>query len=222
MSTIAIRRGAVIAAVTALLVTTTPAAHAQAPLVPTVTGDPTSAEWQVIASEWRGFASFFSEWDCMGPIEVRVVERVEDHYPGRNVGPIASFYSFPPQATVYVEHGKVNRENLVHEFAHHLDISCSLGDLPFSEVFLAVQGFEDAHPWLHGSSWSAVPAEHFAQAVLVVFGVASTKIPITPEAVALVGSLGVSYRPEIQASTPFENRSAAERMIGRIRALGPL
>lgn len=174
--------------------TATTASAQSAPSDPAITGEPTPAEQQIIKEEWGRFASVFGGRECLGPVEVRVVDRVEDHYPGRDFGSLASFYLFPPDAIVYIEHGKVNAENLIHEFAHHFDISCSLGERSFGARFIEAQGFEPGHPWLTGESWDTVPAEHFAQAVLAEFGIPSTKITIGPRAERLVASLALDRR----------------------------
>ncbi len=225
MISTASRRAAAFTLAAALLVNTIPIASAQV-AGPTlaVTGAPTAEEQQIVIAEWSRFATFFSDWDCMGSIEVRVVDRVEDFYPGRDFGPIASFYEFPPAAVVYIEHGKVNTENLVHEFAHHLDISCSFSELPMAALFREAQGLSPDGSWLTGPSWNAVPAEHFAQAVLVVFGIPSTKIAITPEGEAIIDSLGSTDRPLAQSEEPEEEkrRDSIRRRLRPSRFHGPL
>ncbi len=154
-----------------------------------VTGEPTGEETAEIEEQWGRFMAAFGGFaDCMGPVEVRVVDRAEDWYGGRNVGPIAAFYRFPPAAIVFIEHRKVVPRNLLHEFAHHLDISCGLGDGATGATFKAAQGLPEERGWLSGGSWSAVPAEVFAEAVVAYFG-EPTRIDVGPEAVQVIGRL---------------------------------
>jgi hypothetical protein len=127
----------------------------------------------------------------MGPVEVRIVGRAEDWYSGRNVGSIAAFYRFPPEAVVFIEHGKVNPENLLHEFAHHLDISCGIGASMSGQAFLGAQGFDPGVSWLEGPSWARVPAEGFAEAVVAVFGI-EPSIPVERGALWAVWELAAT------------------------------
>lgn len=55
-------------------------------------------------------------------------------------------------------------ETMVHEFAHHLDYTCP--DRGLRRTVLAAQGLPAGSPWRHGSSWAAIPAEQYAQAVI--------------------------------------------------------
>jgi hypothetical protein len=136
-----------------------------------VTGDATVEEHDLIDSVWRDFTTLFApQRGCMGAVEVRVVARAEDWYGGGVAGPIAAFYRFPPEAVVFIEHGKVSPANLLHEFAHHMDISCGVAASLVGRTFLHAQGFALDADWLTGSSWARVPAESFAEAVVAVFG----------------------------------------------------
>jgi len=136
-----------------------------------ITGEPTPDETTTIDTLWREFTDRFApQWSCVGPIEVRVVDRAEDHYSGRNFGSIAAFYRVPPDAIVFVEHGKVNGDNLFHEFAHHLDLSCGIGDSTHGREFRATLGYTSDSPWLRGATWATVPAEGFAESVIATFG----------------------------------------------------
>lgn len=154
-----------------------------------VSGEPTADEEAVITEMWRQFTDRFSpQWACMGPVEVRVVDRAEDWYGGRNFGSIAAFYRVPPDAIVFVEHGKVNGDNLFHEFGHHLDLSCGVGDSAHGHRFRRAQGFAVDAPWLRGSTWGTVPAEGFAEGVIASFG-ENPAIWISPEAMETVWGL---------------------------------
>lgn len=162
-----------------------------------ITGEPTGEELVEIEEQWGRFIAAFGGFaDCMGPVEVRVVDRAEDWYGGRNVGSIAAFYRFPPAAIVFIEHRKVVPRNLLHEFAHHLDISCGLGDGEMGVALKAAQGLPEARGWLSGPSWSAVPAEVFAEAVVEFFG-EPTRIDIGPEAVQVIDRLTWASAPVV-------------------------
>ena len=154
-----------------------------------VTGEPTAEEQAEIEEQWGRFAAAFEGFaGCMGPVEVRVVARAEDWYGGRNVGSIAAFYRFPPDAIVFIEHRKVVPRNLLHEFAHHLDLSCGLGDSATADTFKAAQGLPEQRGWMSGGSWAAVPAEVFAEAVVAFFD-EPTRIDIDIEAVQVIDGL---------------------------------
>jgi hypothetical protein len=154
-----------------------------------ITGEPTAEETATISELWRAFTDRFSpQWACMGPVEVRVVDRAEDWYSGRNFGSIAAFYRVPPDAIVFVEHGKVNGDNLLHEFGHHLDLSCGVGDSSHGRAFRAAQGLAPGTPWLRGPTWATVPAEGFAESVIATFG-ESPAIWISPEGLDTVWEL---------------------------------
>ena len=150
----------------------------------------TSAELHTILASWERLLGAFPRLEaCTGSVTVRVVERAEDHYGGPVDASIAAFYRFPPDATVFIEHGKVNADNLTHEFAHHLDLSCGLSGWQFGGEFLRAQGFPVSHSWIQGRGWSGVPAEHFAEAVVAHLGIAEPDIGISDAARRLVEAL---------------------------------
>jgi hypothetical protein len=154
-----------------------------------VTGEATVEERDIIDRVWRDFANRFApQHGCMGDVEVRVVARAEDWYGGGIAGPIAAFYRFPPEAVVFIEHGKVSPANLLHEFAHHMDISCGVAASLVGRAFLHAQGFAPDTDWLTGSGWARVPAENFAEAVVAVLGF-ETAIPIRRTALWAVREL---------------------------------
>lgn len=156
-----------------------------------VTGSWTVPERLEVARVWSRFtAYFYVQWACLPDLEVRIVDRVEDHYRGRAFGSIAAFYRSGPEPILFVEHGKVTDEYLLHEYVHHLDLSCGVGAGPFAAAFQRAQGIPPEQGWLEGTSWAAVPAEQFAEAVRIAMGYESHKIPIWPQSVALVARLG--------------------------------
>lgn len=191
-------------------------AHAALPEMSPV-GDPTPAEAEVIEDTWSLFAESFDAFaDCMGPIEVDVVARAEDVYGTGSSFPIAAFYQFPPEAKVFVEHGKVEYRILLHEFAHHLDISCGLGEGPLGDRFRSVQGIAAKQGWLQGPRWSDVPAENFAEAVVAYFG-EEPKVAVGDGALSIVADLVRMPDPVVRA----RNAEAVAEALEPLRSAGP-
>ena len=120
--------------------------------------------------------------------------------PAWRISGIAAFYR-RSLATVFIEHGKVRDEHLIHEFAHHLDFSCGFGSGPLGVEFLEVQGFAPGQEWARGSSWRNVPAEQFAEAVVGWLGIDSVDLPVTGAAYALVARFA-SYGPSLAQTPP--------------------
>ncbi len=157
----------------------------------TLTGSPTPTETVEIEADWAWLVeSFPGAADCLQPVTVVVVDSAEAAW-GGNVRGIASFYKVRT-ATVYVEHGKVAPENMIHEFAHHLDFSCGFGFGPLGAEFTAAEGFAADHLWTTGSRWSDVPAEHFAEAVVGHLGIDSVDLPVTADGFALIDRFATS------------------------------
>lgn len=57
--------------------------------------------------------------------------------------------------------------SLIHELAHHLEVSCP-GHVAFRPVFLAAQGHPADTPWFADVAWEQKPSEQFAEAVVAV------------------------------------------------------
>jgi hypothetical protein len=188
-----------------------------------VTGEPTAAEIDVIEAQWRRFTGAFAGYDeCLGTLEVRVVARAEDWYSNRNVGPIAAFYRYPPESIVFVEHGKVTADVLLHEFAHHLDISCGLGAGSVGEAFRFAAGMPSGKGWTSGTSWRNVPAEVFAEAVVAFF---DEKVAITvgADAVEVIDELSLVPDPDPPVPGLFDAVAAASPLyrIGDVPGAAP-
>jgi len=157
-------------------------------------GEPTAIETIEIQADWAWIVeSFPGAADCIQPITVIVVDSAEAAW-GGGVSGIASFYRVST-ATVYIEHGKVSPENLIHEFAHHLDFSCGFGSSTLGSAFQAADGFAADHRWAGGSRWSDVPAEHFAEAVVGFLGIDSVDLPVTAEGFSLVAGFAAAGFP---------------------------
>ena len=171
-----------IATIITLTLTLTPAV--------TVTGEPTPTETTAIEQQWERFVQAFPRHHhCLGGVEVQVVDRVEDYYSFGDVGPIAAFYQ-PSTGIVFIEHRKVVPRNLIHEYAHHLDVSCGLYASPFAQQFMWAVGLSG--DWWSGSSWRTVPAEVFAEAVVTWFG-EKTRIDVPYGGVVVAGLVGLRW-----------------------------
>lgn len=202
------RRLSALAVLTALLlVPVLPAVAAdEAPGTLLIVGEPTAGETAEIDLQWNRFREAFpAAASCLGPLTVQVVARAEDHWPGTPPGAIAAFYW---NDEVIIEHGKVNGENLIHEFAHHLDLTCGFGDSALGEAFQASQGFAADHDWYRGARWSDVPAEFFAEAVVGYLGIDSVDLPVTTTGFDQIGAYATGF-------------AAANQLAGRGLRRGP-
>lgn len=160
-----------------------------------ITGEPTAEEIVEIQRAWTLITEAFPSTDsCMEPVTVHVVDRVEDYYSTNISFSIAAFYRYPPSSTVFIEHGKVKPAVIVHEFAHHMDVSCGFGRSHFGDEFLEAEGYDSDHEWIRGTAWSTVPAERFAEGVLEHLGVSGVEIAVGEKAVDLIGRWAVEDR----------------------------
>jgi len=161
----------------------------------TIEGDPTLDETAAIIQDWQWITSAFpATKDCVEPVTVVVV--------GANEwgGSTAAYYR-PSLRTLYIKHGKIRSEHLIHEFAHHLDFSCGFGSSERGVTFMTAQGFDPDHEWARGPSWRSVPAEHFAEAVVGYLGIDSVDLPITDGAYRLVRRFALGWS-ELRSSGP--------------------
>jgi hypothetical protein len=83
------------------------------------------------------------------------------------------------------------RATMVHEFAHHLEFTCS-AQRRLRPHFLAAQGFPLTTPWRGGHAWAQIPSEQFAEAMVqVVLGAQhGGPVVIGPEAVQVIRHWG--------------------------------
>jgi hypothetical protein len=83
------------------------------------------------------------------------------------------------------------RASLIHELAHHLELSCP-SQTALRSRFLAAQGMQGDVSWFGGAEWQDVPSEQFAEAVVVnVLGARERhllRVQLTPEAIDLVAT----------------------------------
>lgn len=81
------------------------------------------------------------------------------------------------------------RASLVHELAHHLELSCP-SHTALRPHFLAALGLQAATPWFESDIWERIPSEQFAEAVVhAVLGGRRRdvlRMQLTPEALDVV------------------------------------
>lgn len=84
------------------------------------------------------------------------------------------------------------RSELIHEFAHHVEFTCS-DQADLRTAFLSAQGFPPDTGWYEGATWATTPSEQYAEATveLITERRAHTGgILLTPEAVDVVRKWG--------------------------------
>ena len=121
----------------------------------------TPEDLQRLATQtWAEFiAAFPGRRDCIGSVTVA---------PALELGDRAAYKPVAALVTVRVPGTAPNlRASLIHEFAHHLDHTCSRVR-PFRRRFLAAQGFATTRPWFAGATWEQTPSEQFADAAVEI------------------------------------------------------
>lgn len=83
------------------------------------------------------------------------------------------------------------RATMVHEFAHHLEFTCSAQRI-LRPRFLSAQGFPPTTAWRGGHAWAQIPSEQFAEAMVqVVLGPQPVGlVVITPDALQAIRDWG--------------------------------
>ena len=84
------------------------------------------------------------------------------------------------------------RSELLHEFAHHIEFTCSEHQ-ELRAGFLQAQGFAVDAVWFEGETWETTPSEQYAEAVVeLIEGRRSHLggIQLTDEAIAVVREWG--------------------------------
>jgi hypothetical protein len=114
---------------------------------------------------------------CMGELRLEAAPELDD---------LARYDQSTATVAVRVPATAASLEgSLIHELAHHLEVSCP-SHVDFRPVFLAAQGHPPGTPWFGETAWQLKPSEQFAEAV-----VAATlptrrrnqlRIQLTPEA----------------------------------------
>ncbi len=57
------------------------------------------------------------------------------------------------------------RSELIHEFAHHLEFTCT-EQIELRADFLRAQGFPPEAAWFEGATWETTPSEQYAEATV--------------------------------------------------------
>jgi hypothetical protein len=140
--------------------------------------------------------------DDLQELAAEVWEQFLDHHPARIgcIGDVALHADWdldtrgeyrPESATVVVRipgTASTLGDELVHEFAHHVEFTCP-EHVELREEFLRAQGFPSGADWFGGASWETTPSEQYAEAtVQYVQGSRSQRqgIELTDDAVAAV------------------------------------
>jgi hypothetical protein len=136
---------------------------------------------QLAASTWRRFVRAFpARAACLDPVTVDSAWEFRDR---------AAYDAEHRVVTVRIPGTAPNLEaSLVHEFAHHLDLTCG----PHGRMrksFLSAQGVSRGAPWWEGPTWEETPSEQWAEAVTeFVLGrrPGHTRSATTPAALAII------------------------------------
>jgi hypothetical protein len=111
-------------------------------------------------STWTAFTDAFSaRRNCLDDITVASAWSLPDR---------GTYRAKEHLATVRIPGTAANLgASLMHEFAHHLDATCPAArDL--HAPFMAAQGLPPTAAWSKGATWEQIPAEQFAETVVVV------------------------------------------------------
>jgi hypothetical protein len=110
------------------------------------------------AETWQDFlAAHPARWDCIAPATLGAAWELDSRGEYR-----------PDAATVVVRvpgTASTLRNELIHEFAHHIEFTCpEQGELRSS--FSRAQGFSGSTRWFEGDTWETTPSEHYAEATV--------------------------------------------------------
>jgi hypothetical protein len=95
--------------------------------------------------------------DCMGEVRLEAARQLDD---------LARYDQATATITVRVPANAASLEgSLIHELAHHLEVSCP-SHLEFRPAFLAAQGHPPDTPWFADVAWEQKPSEQYAEAVV--------------------------------------------------------
>jgi len=113
---------------------------------------------ELAAETWRDFLAVHpARWSCIAPVTLNAAWQLD--YRGE--------YR-PDSATVIVRvpgTAPTLRNQMVHEFAHHIEFTCpEQGELRSS--FAGAQGFSGSTQWFDGHTWETTPSEHYAEATV--------------------------------------------------------
>lgn len=96
---------------------------------------------------------------CMGDVRLEASRQLDD---------LARYNQATATITVRVPANAASLESsLIHELAHHLEVSCP-SHVEFRPAFVAAQGHPADTPWFADVAWEEKPSEQFAEAVVAV------------------------------------------------------
>lgn len=144
------------------------------------------ADLRALAEEtWNDFLEAHpARWGCIPPVTLQAAWELDnrgEYHPG--------------SATVVVRvpgTPATLRSELIHEFAHHVEFTCSEQN-GLRADFLQSQGFPITADWFDADSWETTPSEQYAEATVeLVLGRRTHRggIQITPEAIEILRAWG--------------------------------
>lgn len=122
-------------------------------------GESVAADLAALAREtFDGFAAAApAAVACMGDVRLEASRQLDD---------LARYDQGTATIEVRVPANAASLEaSLIHELAHHLEISCP-SHAEFRPAFLAAQGHPAETPWFADVAWEQKPSEQFAEAVV--------------------------------------------------------
>ena len=95
--------------------------------------------------------------DCIGPATLVAAWELDTRAEYR-----------PDSATIVVRvpgTAPTLRNQMVHEFAHHIEFTCE-EQRELRSTFAEAQGFSGSAPWFDGDTWETTPSEQYAEATV--------------------------------------------------------
>jgi hypothetical protein len=148
----------------------------------TMTGEASPELREVVAAAWDEFIGFFaSRSRCIADVRVERAWELDDR---ARYSPAEHLIRLRvPGSAAQLE------ESLLHELAHHLELTCP-DHQELRSAFLDAQGFAAGVDWFDAPRWENRPSEHFAETVVERLASGDRyhrlTIDVTPEAVAIV------------------------------------
>lgn len=123
-----------------------------------IVGEASPALQEVADETWDRFLLFLTERrPCIADVVLRRVWELDDR--ARYLPEERVILLRVPASPAQIE------ETLVHEFAHHLELTCP-EHTALRPAFARAQGFPPGTDWFGGDEWELRPSEHFAETVV--------------------------------------------------------